>query len=273
MSLIWWKAERLISDLPCSTGGSAILEDLQSGLSHRLDSGDILLVPSGVAHSLHAGSGAPLGPASSRPGLKMTFSENAGSGGRALLNRLSAALFALTLRLASNTRRCSGRSAGARRSSSPFPSLGSHVRESGSFLDPPGTLPPLQYVAGDVRTLFPEKSWPFSCGLSDFLLDIRKIFLAGNELDRPLILLLPSPRRSVINPKLHSNASSSRIWALRQRNGAERQLPSGRAAPPAHETRHHGHVKRSRSTRSPVREYRPRSPSRRHCIKEGVRAL
>ena len=101
MSLIWWKAERLISDLPCSTGGSAILEDLQSGLSHRLDSGDILLVPSGVAHSLHAGSGAPLGPASSRPELKMTFSENAGSGGRALLNRLSAALFALTLRLAS----------------------------------------------------------------------------------------------------------------------------------------------------------------------------
>ncbi|WP_216857025.1 AraC family transcriptional regulator [Acidisoma sp. S159] len=43
----------------------------------------------------------------------------------------------------------------------------------------------MQYVAGDVRTLFPEKSWPFSCGLSDFLLDIRLI-LAGNELDRPL---------------------------------------------------------------------------------------
>ncbi|WP_158804300.1 AraC family transcriptional regulator [Acidisoma sp. L85] len=82
-----WRIDQAAADIGgiayhAPLAGSVILEDPQRGLSHRLDSGDILLVPSGLAHSLYDGSGAPPGPASSRPGLNMVFSENAGSGER-----------------------------------------------------------------------------------------------------------------------------------------------------------------------------------------------
>jgi AraC family transcriptional activator of mtrCDE len=39
--------------------GSAVVEDPAGGSPHRLGAGNILLLPSGTAHSLHDGSGAP----------------------------------------------------------------------------------------------------------------------------------------------------------------------------------------------------------------------
>ena len=150
-------------------------------IADRLDSGDILLVPSGVAHSLHDGSGAPPGPASSRPGLKMVFSENAGSGGRALLNALSAALFALTLRLASTD---DAAPAG-------LLALAAHPRLSPAltamFEDPAHswTLPELSRLCNMSRATF-ARYFQRNLGHSaaDLLLDIRMI-LAGNELKKP----------------------------------------------------------------------------------------
>jgi AraC family transcriptional regulator, activator of mtrCDE len=62
--------------------GSAILEDPDGGSPHRLGAGDILLLPSGAAHTLHDGSGAPPVPAYRRPALNLAFSENAGTGER-----------------------------------------------------------------------------------------------------------------------------------------------------------------------------------------------
>jgi AraC family transcriptional regulator, activator of mtrCDE len=62
--------------------GSAIVEDPAGGPPHRLGAGDILLLPSGTAHSLHDGSGAPPVPAYSRSALNLVFSENAGTGER-----------------------------------------------------------------------------------------------------------------------------------------------------------------------------------------------
>jgi AraC family transcriptional activator of mtrCDE len=58
------------------------VEDPAGGPPHRLGAGDILLLPSGTAHSLHDGSGAPPVPAYSRPALNLVFSENAGTGER-----------------------------------------------------------------------------------------------------------------------------------------------------------------------------------------------
>jgi AraC family transcriptional activator of mtrCDE len=43
--------------------GSVVLEDPRGERPHRLAAGDILLLPSGTAHSLHDGSGAPPVPA------------------------------------------------------------------------------------------------------------------------------------------------------------------------------------------------------------------
>ncbi|WP_413988596.1 cupin domain-containing protein [Labrys okinawensis] len=60
--------------------GSAIIEDPEGGRSHRLFAGDILLLPSGRAHTLHDGGGAAPVPANSRPALNLVFSENAGPG-------------------------------------------------------------------------------------------------------------------------------------------------------------------------------------------------
>jgi len=62
--------------------GSAIVEDPTGGPPHRLDAGDILLLPCGAAHSLHDGSGASPVPAYDRPALNLVFSENAGAGER-----------------------------------------------------------------------------------------------------------------------------------------------------------------------------------------------
>jgi AraC family transcriptional regulator, activator of mtrCDE len=62
--------------------GSVVLEDPQGGPPHRLAAGDILLLPSGTAHRLHDGSGAPPVPANNRLGVNLVFSENAGTGER-----------------------------------------------------------------------------------------------------------------------------------------------------------------------------------------------
>jgi AraC family transcriptional regulator, activator of mtrCDE len=62
--------------------GSVVLEDPQGERPHRLVAGDILLLPSGTAHSLHDGSGAPPVPAYNRLGVNLVFSENAGSSER-----------------------------------------------------------------------------------------------------------------------------------------------------------------------------------------------
>ncbi|TCR88018.1 AraC family transcriptional regulator [Rhizobium sp. BK376] len=62
--------------------GSAIVEDPFSGIPQRLNAGDILMIPSGIAHSLHDGSGERPVPAVSRPALNLVFSENAGTGER-----------------------------------------------------------------------------------------------------------------------------------------------------------------------------------------------
>ena len=52
------------------------------GPAAPLHRGDILLLSSGTAHSLHDGSGAPPMPAYNRPGLNLVFSENGGTGER-----------------------------------------------------------------------------------------------------------------------------------------------------------------------------------------------
>ena len=44
--------------------GSAIIENPEGGSPHRLYAGDILLLPSGLSHTLHDGSGAAAVPAS-----------------------------------------------------------------------------------------------------------------------------------------------------------------------------------------------------------------
>jgi AraC family transcriptional activator of mtrCDE len=62
--------------------GSLVLEDPQGGAPYRLAAGDILLLPSGTAHRLHDGSGAPPVPAHNRLGVNLVFSENAGTGER-----------------------------------------------------------------------------------------------------------------------------------------------------------------------------------------------
>ncbi|HET6609093.1 MAG TPA: AraC family transcriptional regulator [Rhodopila sp.] len=225
--------------------GSAIVEDRQDGLPHHLGSGDILLVTSGSAHSLHDGSGAVPEPAQVRPGLNLTFSENVGSGaeldvlcghfvtsvqhnrllhawlppllvvrgsaaengsgsvsrqvrgllalmrteteheslgGRALLNALSAALFTLTLRLASESEAAP---AG-------LLALAAHPRlapaVTAMFQEPARawTLPDLARLCHMSRATF-ARSFRNTLGRSaaDLLLDIR-MTLAGNELRKPL---------------------------------------------------------------------------------------
>lgn len=62
--------------------GSAIVENPIGGATQRLNAGDILMIPSGMAHCLHDGSGERPVPAFSRPALNLVFSENAGTGER-----------------------------------------------------------------------------------------------------------------------------------------------------------------------------------------------
>jgi AraC family transcriptional activator of mtrCDE len=225
--------------------GSAMVEDPEGGPPHRLRGGDILLIPSGVPHSLHDGSGVAPMPARNRPGLNLIFSENAlpgerldmlcghfitsvphnrllraylppllivrGSlagdglsaagaqvssllglmraetdneslGGRALLNALSAALFALTLRLASE----------AATAPAGLLALVAHPRLAPAltamFEAParPWTLPELARLCHMSRATL-ARHFRDSLGRSaaDLLLDIR-MTLAGNELKNPL---------------------------------------------------------------------------------------
>lgn len=58
--------------------GSAVVED-SSSPPQRLGAGDIVLLPSGGAHTMHDGSGATPVPSRERPGLNFTISENGGS--------------------------------------------------------------------------------------------------------------------------------------------------------------------------------------------------
>jgi AraC family transcriptional regulator, activator of mtrCDE len=82
-----WRIEQAQAEpgeIPYHTvlGGSAVLEDAAGGPPLRLVTGDILLLPHGLAHTLYDGSGAPAAPARERASLSLTISENAGTGER-----------------------------------------------------------------------------------------------------------------------------------------------------------------------------------------------
>jgi AraC family transcriptional activator of mtrCDE len=62
--------------------GTAVLKDSAGGPPQHLKAGDILLLPTGAAHILHDGSGAPPAQARYSAGVNQTISENAGTGGR-----------------------------------------------------------------------------------------------------------------------------------------------------------------------------------------------
>ena len=227
--------------------GAAILEDPAGGPPHRLTEGDILLLPSGKAHTLHDGNGMPPVPAYSRPALNLVFSENAGPGerldmlcghflmsphhtrllraylppllivrgaseasspgqtaagaqvrsliammrtesdtenlgGRAMLNAFSAALFTLTLRLASE----------AAEAPSGLLSLAGHPRLAPAltamFQEPARawTLPELARLCHMSRaTLARHFRERLDRSAADLLLDIR-MTLAASELKKPL---------------------------------------------------------------------------------------
>jgi AraC family transcriptional regulator, activator of mtrCDE len=62
--------------------GSASLAEPGGASPDRLEAGDILLITSGEAHTLHDGSGARPKPASSRIAANLVMSQNAGDGDR-----------------------------------------------------------------------------------------------------------------------------------------------------------------------------------------------
>jgi AraC family transcriptional activator of mtrCDE len=62
--------------------GSAILDDMNGRTLQRLEKGDILILPHGIAHILHDGSGKPAAPARQRAGSTLTIDENDGTGDR-----------------------------------------------------------------------------------------------------------------------------------------------------------------------------------------------
>lgn len=62
-------------------GGSAIMEAPGEPV-RQLHAGDIVILPHGAPHALHDGGGVPPGPATKRPGLNLTISENDGDGER-----------------------------------------------------------------------------------------------------------------------------------------------------------------------------------------------
>ncbi|HEX4504622.1 MAG TPA: AraC family transcriptional regulator [Alphaproteobacteria bacterium] len=225
--------------------GSATVEDPLGGPPHQLRGGDILLIPSGLPHSLHDGSGASPVPARDRPGLNLTFSENGGGdhaepgsrldmlcgqfvtsvqhnrlfraylppllivrggksaagarvasllglmraeadneslGGRALLNALSAALFALTLRLAGE----------AATAPAGLLALAAHPRLAPALtamFDAPArpwTLPDLARLCHMSRaTLARHFQKNLGRSAAELLLDIR-MTTAANELRKPL---------------------------------------------------------------------------------------
>ena len=63
-------------------GGSAVLEDPAGGKPLRLETGDILLLPSNPRHVIHDGSSSRPKPARNHPALNLIISENAGRGER-----------------------------------------------------------------------------------------------------------------------------------------------------------------------------------------------
>jgi AraC family transcriptional activator of mtrCDE len=247
-----WRIDQAAADIGgiayhAPLAGSAIVEDPLRGLSHRLDSGDILLVASGAAHTLHDGSGALPAQASSRSGLNLVFSENAGSGerldmlcghfftslqhnrllrtylppllivrgernvaaggqaavgaqvrslldlmrseteneslgGRALLNAFSAALFALTLRLASAGDAAPVGLLALAAHPRLFPALTAMLQNPAHSW----TLPELSRLCHMSRATFARYFQNYvGRSAADLLLDIRMI-LAGNELRKPL---------------------------------------------------------------------------------------
>lgn len=224
-------------------GGSAILEAPGEPV-RPLQAGDIVILPHGAPHVLHDGSGVPPGPATKRPGLNLTITENGGNGerldmlcgrfiverphdkllreylppllvvpagreaasssptgaqlaglvtmmraeagnenigGNAMLNALSAALFTLTLRFASESAQTpSGLLALAGN-----PRLASAL--SALFQEPekPWTLPELAALCNMSRATF-ARHFQESMGrsASDMLTDIR-MTLAANALRKP----------------------------------------------------------------------------------------
>lgn len=62
--------------------GSALLESPDSGRPQELKAGDIVILPSGSAHTLHDGSGKKPLPARNQPRLNITVSKNDGPGER-----------------------------------------------------------------------------------------------------------------------------------------------------------------------------------------------
>lgn len=60
--------------------GAATLEDPNGGTAELLTAGDILLLPHGIAHSLHDGSGKRSHPAKEKVSLNLTISKNSGKG-------------------------------------------------------------------------------------------------------------------------------------------------------------------------------------------------
>ncbi|TPM26972.1 AraC family transcriptional regulator [Mesorhizobium sp. B2-3-5] len=226
--------------------GSALLESSSGGPPKRLVAGDILVLATGGAHTLHDGSGIAPGPAAYRPGLNHTISENAGSGerldllcghftiprphdrlmreylppelivrsslqnqgdgtspvgtqlanlvalmrsesdierlgGTAMLNAFSAALFTLSLRLASESKE----------SPSGLLALAGHPRLTPAlaamFHNPAHawTLPELADLCNMSRATFARHfQEKLGRSASDLLLDIR-MALAANELRKP----------------------------------------------------------------------------------------
>jgi AraC family transcriptional regulator, activator of mtrCDE len=59
--------------------GRAVLED-GSGPPEQLEAGDIIVFPTGNAHRIHDGSGAPPIPATERRNITLTVAENGGTG-------------------------------------------------------------------------------------------------------------------------------------------------------------------------------------------------
>lgn len=224
-------------------GGNALLEAPGEPVQ-QLQAGDILILPHGSPHALHDGSGMPPGPATKRPGLNLTITENEGEGerldmlcgrfvverphdkllrdylppllvvraaqdassssptrtqlaglvtlmraeagnenigGHAMLNALSAALFALTLRLAGE----SGAAPSGLLALAGNPRLSPAL--SALFHEPARqwTLPDLASLCNMSRATF-ARHFQESMGrsASDMLTDIR-MTLAANALRKP----------------------------------------------------------------------------------------
>jgi AraC family transcriptional activator of mtrCDE len=223
--------------------GSAVLE-APGEPQQQLRAGDILILPHGSPHALRDGSGVPPGPATKRPGLNLTISENNGNGeqldmlcgrfvvarphdrmlrdylpsllvvhtardestpsstgaqlagivalmraeagnenigGHAMLNALSAAMFALTLRLAGESSEAPSGLLALAGNPRLAPALSALFQEPARSW----TLPDLAALCSMSRATF-ARHFQDSMGrsASDLLTDIR-MTLAANELQKP----------------------------------------------------------------------------------------